>query len=146
MNISRLGALLAGVSIVAFSAVGCATESQLSPEATAALSQQQSVSPVSAEVFAEVIEQPNVVLVDVRGADLYAEGHIPGAINIPAEGGSFVEDIEALPDGVTYAIYCKSGPKTDVAVKIMERIGATPIVTLEGGINAWEAAGLPTTK
>ena len=48
--------------------------------------------------FEKVIAQPDVIVVDVRTPEEYAEGHIPGAINIDWKAGHFAEQAEVLLD------------------------------------------------
>ena len=60
--------------------------------------------------FAELIADSSVVILDVRKADEFAEGHIKGAILIDQFQSDFVEQAQAkLPKDKTIAIYCRSG-------------------------------------
>lgn len=88
-------------------------------------------------------QEAGVVLLDVRTAGEYAAGHIEGAINIDVEGMRFDSEIAKLDRTVTYAVYCHSGRRSGIAVSKMESAGFTSLFNLDGGIQAWQSAGLP---
>ncbi len=76
------------------------------------------------------------IILDVRTAEEYAEGHIPGAINIPNEDIAS-EQLEDLPDlnQVIY-VYCRSGNRSKQAAEKMVDIGYTNVIEF-GGIIDW---------
>jgi rhodanese-related sulfurtransferase len=83
------------------------------------------------------------VLVDVRSADAYARGHIPGAISVPFE--SMAADgtipVELLRAGPGLVFYC-SGPTCDdnllMAIAVRE-IGRDDVAVFIGGMELWES-------
>ena len=76
------------------------------------------------------------VIVDVRRADEYATGHIPGAILIPNESIG-TEKPEQLPDkDQIILIYCRSGNRSKQAAQKLADMGYTNIYEF-GGINTW---------
>lgn len=76
------------------------------------------------------------VIVDVRRADEYAAGHIPGAILIPNENIG-TEKPEQLPDkDQIILIYCRSGNRSKQAAQKLADMGYTNIYEF-GGINTW---------
>lgn len=94
-------------------------------------------SHVSASAFALAVDQPGVTVIDVRTAAEFAEGHLPGAVNINVEDPAFPDAIAALDANADYAVYCRSGSRSRVAVDAMTQAGVTHTVGLEGGISAW---------
>jgi rhodanese-related sulfurtransferase len=81
------------------------------------------------------------VVIDVRSAEEYASGHIPGAVNIPYDHvAERISEIDA-PHGV--ALYCMVGPRARKGESALLAAGYTSVVHLEGGLAAWKAAGLP---
>jgi rhodanese-related sulfurtransferase len=46
---------------------------------------------------------------------------------------------------VPYFVYCRSGHRSAAAVSVMQQLGFQSIYELDGGISAWQAAGLPTS-
>jgi phage shock protein E len=93
---------------------------------------------VSASAFAPVVEQTGVVVVDVRTPAEFADGHLPGAVNINVEDPSFAAEIAALDAEGEYAVYCRSANRSRVAMDYMAQVGVTRTVGLEGGISAWQ--------
>ena len=93
--------------------------------------------------FAELIADPSVVILDVRKADEFAEGHIKGAILIDQFQSDFVEQAQAkLPKEKTIAIYCRSGRRSAKAAGKLADVGYK-CVNLKGGILAWKEAKMP---
>lgn len=76
------------------------------------------------------------VVVDVRRADEYASGHIPGAILIPNESIG-TEKPDQLPDkDQIILVYCRSGNRSKQAAQKLADMGYTNIYEF-GGINTW---------
>ena len=106
---------------------------------------QQNFENMEVKEFAELTADPNVVILDVRKADEFAEGHIAGAILIDQFQNDFVEQAKAkLPIDKTIAIYCRSGRRSANAAGKLADIGYK-CVNLKGGIIAWKEAGMPVT-
>ena len=81
------------------------------------------------------------VVIDVRTAEEYATGHIPGALNIPFdEVAQRIAEIDA-PHGV--ALYCMVGPRARKGEAALLSAGYDRVLHIEGGLAAWQAAGLP---
>ena len=91
--------------------------------------------------FAEVIASPDVTIVDVRTPEEFAERHIEGAVNIPVEYADFTDQVSQLDADGTYAVYCRSGNRSQTAVDQMSRVGINGIYELDSGTNGWAAAG-----
>jgi len=80
------------------------------------------------------------VVIDVRTAEEYATGHIPGAVNIPFdEVAKRIVDIDA-PNGVI--LYCMVGPRARKGESALLAAGYEKVFHLEGGLAAWKTAGL----
>ena len=103
----------------------------------------ESASNQNASEFASTIADPNVVILDVRTAGEYAEGHIANSINIDVEGGQFDSAITQLDKSKSYAVYCRSGRRSVIAVDEMKKIGFTSLFNLNTGVNDWVASGKP---
>ena len=95
---------------------------------------------VSAETFAEAVATEGVVVIDVRTPAEFAEGHLPGAVNINVEDPGFAAQVAALDAAGEYAVYCRSANRSRVAIDFMTQSGVTGTVGLEGGISAWDGA------
>jgi len=95
--------------------------------------------------FATLIADTNVVVLDVRTASEYAEGHIQGAVLIDQNQSDFVEKAKAsLPQDKTIALYCRSGRRSANAAGKLAEVGYK-CVNLKGGIIAWKDAMMPVT-
>lgn len=96
-----------------------------------------------ANTFASRIASPDVVVLDVRTAAEYGEGHIQGAINIDVKEDNFIEIAKStLKTDKTIAVYCRGGRRSVTAAEKLVA-GHYKVVNLEGGIMAWKDAGLP---
>ena len=91
---------------------------------------------VSASEFAAEIAKEGVQLVDVRTASEYAEGRIPGAVNIDLFSSDFAEKIATLDKERTVALYCRSGRRSKSAAEVAVKQGFK-VVELDGGIISW---------
>ena len=75
--------------------------------------------------FATLIADTNVVVLDVRTASEYAEGHIQGAVLIDQNQSDFVEKAKAsLPQDKTIALYCRSGRRSANAAGKLAEVAA----------------------
>ena len=95
--------------------------------------------------FSELAGNPGVVLLDVRTAEEFAEGHIEGALNIDQKQNDFTALVgKAIPTDKTLAIYCRSGRRSANAAEKLAAMGYK-CVNLLGGIIAWKDAGKQVT-
>lgn len=79
-------------------------------------------------------------LVDIRSADEHAREHIAGAIHVPLDR---LEELPKLAGPIIF--HCKSGMRTQAnEAALRAAAGFTPCRILEGGLDGWRAAGLPT--
>ena len=85
---------------------------------------QQNFENTDVQGFAELIADTNVVVLDVRTAAEFAEGHVQGAILIDQGKSDFVEKAKAtLPTEMTIAIYCRSGRRSANAAGRLADVG-----------------------
>ena len=95
--------------------------------------------------FAELVADTNVVVLDVRTASEFAEGHLERSVNIDYHQSDFVEKAKAaLPLDKKIAVYCRSGRRSAGAAGKLGAVGYK-LVNLKGGIIAWKEAGKPVT-
>jgi rhodanese-related sulfurtransferase len=100
------------------------------------------VSPAEAAAF--LADGPDdLVILDVRTPEEFAEGHIDGAINIDIYEPSFHDDIDALDRDVPYVVYCRSGNRSGQATSLMGEMGFQSVQDVDGGVVSWTEAGLP---
>ena len=92
--------------------------------------------------FSRYLKRRNVVLVDVRTPEEYAEGHIPGTdFNINVLDDSFEREIlDRISPDSHVAIYCRSGNRSKTAGAVLVN-NCYKVVELESGFNGWKEAG-----
>jgi phage shock protein E len=83
------------------------------------------------------------VILDVRTPEEFAAGHIAGAVDLDLQGASFETDVAALEPETPYFVYCHSGNRSAQAIAYLQEQGFNSIFELDGGIGAWQTAGLP---
>ena len=81
--------------------------------------------------------EKNYIILDVRRPDEYAEGHIPGAINVPNEDIGTSEIAELPNKSQLILVYCRSGRRSKEAAAKLVKLGYTNIVEF-GGILDWQ--------
>lgn len=86
------------------------------------------------------------LILDVRSAEEYAEGHVPGAINIPHTAlASRIEEISEFSDKPV-VVYCRSGFRAGKAGDILQQANFKDVRHLDGDIMAWKDAGYEMKK
>ena len=102
-----------------------------------------SATDLSAQEFQSKTLEGGVIALDVRTPGEFFNGHIAGAMNIDVEGMNFNSEIEKLDKSATYAVYCRSGRRSAIAVQTMKDAGFTDLFNMKAGTEEWSAAGLP---
>lgn len=88
------------------------------------------------------------VVIDVREADEYAAGHIPGAVNIPR--GVLEFKLTGMPElesrDLAIFLYCKTSGRAALAAASLKDMGYLQVASLAGGFDAWCAAQMPVAR
>jgi rhodanese-related sulfurtransferase len=113
-------------------------------DAAAAIS---GISTISVDAAAAITDNPpdDLVVLDVRTPEEFAEGHLEGAVLVDFYAADFADQLAALDTDVPYLVYCRSGNRSGQALGMMEQLGFASAVDVDGGIVAWADAGLPVT-
>lgn len=103
---------------------------------------------VSVSEASAVIEEAPAALVvlDVRTPEEYNQGHLEGAINVDFYAEDFAAQLDQLDKDVPYVLYCKSGNRSGQTAPIMTDLGFDEVFEIDGGIDAWSAAGEPLQR
>jgi rhodanese-related sulfurtransferase len=99
-----------------------------------------------AEVKRRVDAGENLMLIDVREDNEWAQGHLPGALHL---GKGIIErDIEQrVPQtDAKLVLYCGGGFRSALAAENLQKMGYTNVESMDGGFRGWRDAGLPTEK
>jgi rhodanese-related sulfurtransferase len=89
--------------------------------------------------FKDAVEASNALVIDVRQPEEYAEGHIPGSVNIPLR--ELGANIDKIPTDRQVFVYCKSGYRAGVAVSSLRMMGYDNALSYSGSWLAWTEAG-----
>lgn len=86
----------------------------------------------------DLMTQDDVLTVDVRPAQMYAQGHIPRAINWPLDHIDAQEASEMLKSkDAPVLLYCQTGVHSLMAAERLKKLGYTHVYDMEGGISRW---------
>lgn len=122
-----------------------AAESTLSPAGAAASTGIRVVSPEEAAAIAA--DPPaDLVVLDVRTPDEFAEGRLTDAVLIDFYEPDFAERLAELDRDVPYVLYCRSGNRSGQVRAVMTELGFTDVADVDGGVLAWAQAGLPLER
>ena len=102
---------------------------------------------VSATEGADIQGSPpeDLVILDVRTPEEFAEGHLEGAVMVDFYDDDFADQLAKLDPSVPYLLYCRSGNRSGQTAVIMADLGFDNVADVDGGIVAWTEAGLPIT-
>lgn len=107
----------------------------------------QAIDELSLHDVEQAISAADVVI-DVREADEFNQGHIPGAINIPR--GILEFKLSATPElearDLHIVLYCKTSGRGAMAAKSLKDMGYIHVKSIAGGCDAWIEAGKPLAK
>jgi len=144
------------VLVAVFIGVGCsgaedtvdraATTDEVPHAAAGAVSDQPLVqSMTSGDLLANLESAEGPVILDVRSPEEYAEGHIPGALNIPYDQiGANLDSLAAYRDR-GLVVYCRTGRRAGIAEAVLLEAGFERVWDLEGHMVSWQEQDLPLT-
>lgn len=102
---------------------------------------------ISLEEAAALLGRPEVVFVDTRSHEEYAEGHVANALHAPMEHGTIGESLLASMRGAgTVIAYCDTSQQCARSIRfagLLSAAGLRDVRVLEGGIEAWIGSGRP---
>lgn len=137
------------VAVIALAAGACGADDD-QPAASAETSASATgdgsgIRVVTPEAGAAIIDDPppGLVVLDVRTAEEFAGGHLTGADMLDFYRDDFADRLAELDRDVPYLIYCRSGNRSGQTRALMEELGFADVVDVDGGIVAWDDAGLP---
>lgn len=99
------------------------------------------VEQIDAAGVAASMASDDVVVVDVRAADEWNAGHLPGAVHAPL--GRLREALAHLPADARLVMQCQGGGRSAIAASLARLSGRRVVANLRGGMDAWKAQDLP---
>lgn len=133
-------------------AAGCGGSSDSSPPADAvtpaAQDAEAGIRLVSATDGAAIQANPpdDLVILDVRTPEEFAEGHLDGAVMIDFYREDFAAELAELDPNVPYLLYCRSGNRSGQTAAMMKDLGFADVADIDGGILSWTQAEFPTVS
>ena len=116
------------------------------PAVTADKPAKASVQRIGVEEFAKLAEDKKNVVLDVRTAKEFADGHISGAINIDVNSADFAAKVASLDKEKTYLVHCAAGRRSATACEKLVPMGFKSLYDLAPGFREWEKAGKKVEK
>jgi len=94
---------------------------------------------------ARLEDRNDIVVLDVRDPDEFAEGHVPGSIHIPY--GHLLDRLDELPTDREIAAMCSGGKRSGLAASLLQREGFGKVVHVaHGGVSTWRDLGHPVER
>lgn len=92
----------------------------------------------------EITVNPDAIIIDVRTAAEYAEGHLEGSELLDLNNGAFTNAVAGgdLDPDAEYLLYCRSGNRSGIAMEFMEQAGFTNVQNLGSVAEASRATGI----
>lgn len=109
----------------------------------AAESSAKHVGPSEAQ---KLIADQKVIVLDIRTPNEFKTAHIAGATNIDFLAPDFEARIDQLDTNRVYLVHCASGGRSTHSLPVLHKHHFELLYHLDGGIKAWEKAGLPVEK
>jgi rhodanese-related sulfurtransferase len=131
-----LARLTLSIAALAIAATGAAD-----PPAT-----KPAIQKVTPAEFEKLVADKDNVILDVRTAKEFADGHIARATNIDYRSKDFARKIANLDKDKTYLVYCAVGGRSTSACEKMNKLDFPHLYNLDGGITRWQREGKPVEK
>ncbi|MGF6939441.1 rhodanese-related sulfurtransferase [Paraburkholderia sp. UCT70] len=101
---------------------------------------------LSAAEATQLINRRNATVIDLRPSADYAKGHLPSARHFEfAELQAKVTQL-AKNKSNPVLLVCQTGQQSNKAARIVQEAGYAEVHVLEGGVDAWQKAGMPVVK
>ena len=94
----------------------------------------------------KLLADDKVTVLDIRTPQEFAAGHIAGAKLVDFNAPDFKTKLSELDRNQSYLLHCASGRRSTKALETVRALGFKEIIHLDGGFNAWKAAGKPVAR
>ena len=107
----------------------------------------QTVKTVAAADFEKkTVAMKDKIILDVRTAEEYKDGHLVGSMLIDYYGSDFKNEVSKLDKSKPVFVYCKGGGRSSSSCEILKDLGFKEVYNLQGGITDWKKAGKAVIK
>lgn len=100
----------------------------------------------AAELLRNNTDNPDFVLLDVRTPEEFADERLDKAVNLDYYARNFREELSRLDRDKLYLVYCRTGRRSGLALRMMDEQGFKEAYNMIGGIVQWKAEGLPVFR
>lgn len=138
-----MNATFALIAIVALGAIGLMNYLRTPPAPIEAGPSAVSARPTVQQLSVSELPQ-NVFILDVREPWEYAQGHVPESALIPL--GQLASRLAELPQDRPIYVICRSGNRSQQAAELLVASGFSEVYNVQGGMLAYERAGLPIAR
>lgn len=118
----------------------CSSQTDVAEPSVADVDVNSLPAEVDVSTTAALKDRADVVVLDVREQWEYDEGHIPGVTHIPM--GEVSERLQDIPADKTVIVTCRSGNRSSQVTDFLKQNGYDNVHNMQGGILAWQQAGL----
>lgn len=139
----KMGGKLAGIVALALAGMltlaACSNapaETENATMGTSDTAANEAYQKITADEAKTLMDSQDVTIVDVRTAQEYADGHIPGAINIPVESIGSDKPAELTDTDADLIVYCRTGVRSKQASDKLVGLGYSHVNDM-GGIVDW---------
>jgi len=123
---------------------GCARSETATPSQEGQGQVFRNVTPAQASALTK--EEGDLVVLDVRTPEEFAQERIENAINVDYYSDTFRDDLDRLDKEAKYLLYCRTSNRSGNALSIMKSLEFQEVHHLLGGIVRWKQEGLPTVR
>ncbi|ARN74038.1 rhodanese-like domain-containing protein [Oceanicoccus sagamiensis] len=95
------------------------------------------------ELVTRMADQSTPTIIDVRTAEEFQQGHVPGAIHVPYDNYKNALQALGLKAADEVVVYCEKGGRAKKVEHYLEQQGFGEVRHLEGDMSAWRSASLP---
>ena len=99
-----------------------------------------------AELLKKMNPQSSVTIIDVRTAEEFQQGRVPGAVNLPHHDIGKTVAQTLIKKDQPAIVYCRSGKRASMAIKTLQDLGYNNIKHLDGDFLGWQSQELPIEK
>ena len=93
-----------------------------------------------------ITKDSKLIILDVRTADEFKEGHLKGAINIDIRQPDALSKIDKLDHNAKYIVHCRTNHRSTTAVDHMVKSGFKTVYQMMDGYTGWAANNLEIQK